>query len=200
MAHRPHKLDNVVQAIKECECGCHQAGNIKEESPTGDKFISMSAMRGIGEDSATPREFAEPFGRNGTLHEVPRPRPPGERNTPTCRACHLPSVQNGVSTSQELALLALRGSNLFGADGQAIRSEEVEWTSDGQGLRLLRNGVYLHTISTDHLWELLREKIGMAHSDLTRAARLRLTGNGVVPAQAALAFRTLWAQAKAPGL
>ena len=28
--------------------------------------------------------------------------------------------------------------------------------------------------------------------DLSRTARLRLTGNGVVPAQAALAFRTLW--------
>lgn len=30
--------------------------------------------------------------------------------------------------------------------------------------------------------------------DLSRTARLRLTGNGVVPAQAALAFRTLWGQ------
>jgi hypothetical protein len=31
-----------------------------------------------------------------------------------------------------------------------------------------------------------------AGMDLSRAARLRLTGNGVVPMQAALAFRTLW--------
>lgn len=30
--------------------------------------------------------------------------------------------------------------------------------------------------------------------DLTRTARLRITGNGVVPAAAALAFRTLWGQ------
>lgn len=33
-----------------------------------------------------------------------------------------------------------------------------------------------------------------AGMDLPRAARLRLTGNGVVPAQAERAFRTLWGQ------
>ncbi len=111
-----------------------------------------------------------------------------------CRACELPSVRRGVHAGTDLALFALQQAGLLAGDGPSVGSEEVGWSESGEELRVVRDGVHVYETTSYDLLSLVREQSRMATSDLPRAARLRLTGNGVVPAVASLAFRTLWRQ------
>lgn len=77
---------------------------------------------------------------------------------------------------------------MLGGNGQEGSGEEVEWSSDGAAVRLLRDGVCVYEASGDDLFTFVREQARMAASDLPRTARLRIVGNGVVPDTAELAL------------
>lgn len=195
VARESHIAYTLVQRLEQCDCRCHASRNSEEAGSTGlSGGPTMRAMRGNGVGSASPRRPIEAVVSDDALREVPHGSTQGNRHGhEACRTCHLPSVRTGLPADTFEALCSVLGI-VPECSWEEVSREALGQQADDEGVRELRRPVRLQAASGKDLQQEMRERVGMVAADLSRADQLHILGNGVVPAQAAYAWRLLWAE------
>jgi len=172
----------------------------------------LPRMRNQGQPAQTPQGPGQAEQHAGehcdTMPSMPREgtREEGRLGDGKCSASPLSDMRSSVQIEQDAKRQGVQRC-LQGGNGQAVGSEAMGWTEQGEAMHELRKDIHIHTTASNDMQPVVREHSGppepwwsaepvgvprVATGIAKRADRLKAIGNGQVPAAAALAWNTLY--------
>ena len=171
----------------------------------------LPRMRNQGQPAQTPQGPGQAEQHAGeycdTVPSMPREgtREEGRLGEGKCSASPLSDMRSSVQIEQDAKRQGVQRF-LQGGNGQAVGSEAMGWTEQGEAMHELRKDIHIHTTASKDMQPVVREHSGppepwwsaepvgvprVATGIAKRADRLKCIGNGQVPQVAALAWNTL---------
>ena len=172
----------------------------------------LPRMRNQGQPAQAPQGPGQAEQHAGehcdTVPSMPREgtREEGRLGEGKCSASPLSDMRSSVQIEQDAKRQGVQRC-LQGGNGQAVGSEAMGWTEQGEAMHELRKDIHIHTTASNDMQPVVREHSGppepwwsaepvgvprVATGIPKRADRLKCIGNGQVPEAAALAWRTLY--------
>jgi hypothetical protein len=171
----------------------------------------LPRMRNQGQPAQTPQGPGQAEQHAGehcdTVPSMPREgtREEGRLGEGKCSASPLSDMRSSVQIEQDAKRQGVQRF-LQGGNGQAVGSEAMGWTEQGEAMHELRKDIHIHTTASKDMQPVVREHSGppepwwsaepvgvprVATGIAKRADRLKCIGNGQVPAVVRLAWHTL---------